>query len=257
MFQLKTVEYQANLNISGQLSEIKQGIIPGLIISNTISKEDCYKITDNFKTIAPDHSDEEIGYSSIGYGLTEFRSKKEGKELYFECLTNSQKKRNELFEHCNDPIYTILSVLGSWKTATVPQDPEFNQLYSFGVIESQNLGRRIHVDQIIDNDNDPLELSIVLYLQTPDIGGELKLYQKLHENSDGYNNLGDGFISESDFIDSNLSHVSITQYNPVVGDLLIFANKWYHQVLPSYGTKKRIAHLTTAYERDKHIFVYV
>jgi hypothetical protein len=257
MFQFDYVEYCDTINTCIQLQKIKDGIIPGVVLKNVYSQFDCESTVRQLQQVIPDHQDDDNRYSSIGFGLTEFKSIQDGKKSYFEEVQASQKKRDTIFESVVDPIYPILSILSSWKQAIVPTDPAYKQLYSHGVIETQIHGRRIHVDNIPTTQQQNMELSIVLYLQSPEQGGELEIYQKRYEANDGYEQLGEGGITESEFIQQTLSDYLVFQYTPVAGDLLIFANCWYHRVLPSVGVKPRIAHLTTAYEHEDRLFVYV
>lgn len=127
-------------------------------------------------------------------------------------------------------------------------------------MELQKNGRLIHVDNLIEESLQQVgqptnELSTALYFQVPILGGELELFEKVYEDSDEYLRLPADGIANRGFADQVCRPRRNILHQPKTGELVIFANCYYHRVVPSQGEKLRITQLCTTYLVNKQIVV--
>ena len=101
------------------------------------------------------------------------------------------------------------------------------------------------------------EYSTVAYLQIPEEGGELQIFDK-RRGVDNQDHLlfpdQNNTIAVSDSIVDGCDSII---YEPSVGDFLIFDPGYYHKVLDSNGTKHRICCLTGVGYYDNKLITYI
>ena len=79
------------------------------------------------------------------------------------------------------------------------------------------------------------QLSVILYLQSPDAGGELTIFHKMWSKKDE-------MMREPEFGYSSdlIRGVCQTKIKPVAGNMVILNPKFYHQIESISGLKSRV-----------------
>ena len=225
-----------NLNAEDFIS----GKAPFLVIPNVISESTCIllseKIFKNYKTVPGPGIKNKIG-TSLGSYIYE-------KSKYF----SNSKESNEFIENIFSDVYSPLKVIRQIISETFQKQisiaSENKMLYSECVIRIHNDGDSVHLHR--DNCNFEMpdytvskyknQLSAILYLQSPERGGELTVYDKQWNRYDERSRQPD-FGYSFDLV-TDVSHTSIS---PIAGSLVLLNPSFYHMVESVYGCKSRVS----------------
>ena len=217
---------------------ISSGEIPALILRNFYSKEDCQKVasqTSNFSK----HMHGETYLKKIGVFLSAYQNEKED---YFNDAKVANDELNKIFTEKN-PVHDIHNKIKEISNFEISTATEDGATYSQGIIrlwETGDIGS-LHRDnanfevpnyQISKYQN---QISCVLYLYEPELGGELVVYrQKWEKPDEKFREIGFGYKKEV------LKTTEKTTVFPIQGDLIIFNPNHYHEILPISGIDRRI-----------------
>ena len=217
---------------------ISLGDIPALVLRNFYSKEDCEKLasqTSNFSK----HMHGETYLKKIGVFLSAYQNEKED---YFSHAKLANDVLNKTFTEKN-PVHDIHNKIKEISNFEISTATEDGATYSQGIIRLWETGDfgPLHRDnanfevpnyQISKYEN---QLSCVLYLQEPELGGELVIYRQKWEKSDEkFREIGFGYTKKV------LKTSEKATVFPSQGDLVIFNPNHYHEILPISGIDRRI-----------------
>tara|TARA_Y100000996_G_scaffold413259_1_gene401090 strand:- start:1215 stop:1967 length:753 start_codon:yes stop_codon:yes gene_type:complete len=222
-----------------KIKDLLSGKIHSLEIPNIISQFECdslsKKILSNYETTSGPGLTTKIGTSLSSYIYD--------KTKYFSNAQKSNLLLQNLFSNTNpiDKIKKTVSQLFQKEITTANED---GMPYSYCMIRIHKNGDSVHVHR--DNCNFEMpdytvskyqtQLSAILYLQSPQSGGELKIYHKQWSKSDESHRHPE-FGYSYDVIDgSNYDMIS-----PITGNLVILNPNFYHQIEPVLGKKHRIS----------------
>ena len=221
-------------------ADLTSGKTPFIIIPNIISESTCAslseKIFKNFKTVPGPGIKNKIG-TSLSSHIYE-------KSKYF---LNSQKSntfiKNIFSDECS-PLKLMHKIIAQTFEKQISTAFENKMSYSDCVIRIHNDCDSVHLHR--DNCNFEMpdyavskyenQLSAILYLQSPERGGELTVYDKQWNRYDERSrqpNFGYSF----DLV-NGVSHTSIS---PTVGSLVLLNPNFYHKVESVHGTESRIS----------------
>lgn len=221
------------------IEKIIAGESPALIIRNFYNNDSCRTISKRIETKTFENNEK---MKKIGVSLVSFISRK---GEYFVQADALRKTVRQVFSGLEDPrkkIHKTLQVLFPEKQVTIAV--ENGKKYACGVIRLHGLGdsASIHRDNAsyeaknFDISKFSIQLSMVLYIQQSEKGGELVLYKKAWEKSDEkFRNIEFGY--KRDVVANSTHHVKI---KPNQGDLVIINPNYYHEILPVKGSKRRI-----------------
>lgn len=217
---------------------ISLGATPALVLRNFYSKEDCEKLasqTSNFSK----HMHGETFLKKIGVFLSAYQNTK---EEYFKDAKLANEELEKIFTQKNpvQDIHNKIKEISNLKISTAVED---GKTYSQGIIRLWEMGDfgPLHRDnanfevpdfQISKYQN---QLSCVLYLKEPELGGELIIYrQKWEKTDEKFREIGFGYTKKV------LKTSDKAIVFPSQGDLVIFNPNHYHEILPTNGIDRRI-----------------
>jgi hypothetical protein len=212
------------------------GKIPALIIPRVLSKFDCTSLSNKILNMS------KINGTSTKFG-TPLSSHIYEKSKYFSNAQESNKiLKNLFFEHIS-PLILMQQKISELFKKKIYTATENNMFYSDAIIRIHGNGDSVHLHR--DNSNFEMseynvsrienQLSAILYLQSPDVGGELTIFHKIW-------NKKDEMMREPEFGYSAdlIKGVYRTKVTPVAGNMVILNPKFYHQIESISGLKSRI-----------------
>jgi hypothetical protein len=189
----------------------------------------------------------------IGINATGFSHLPNGKEQYFDGVPAAEKARDEIFEGTVSPIDRILDFFGQGFDTNIATEPELAESrYFAGIIRAMGAKSTLHFDYAprqlpgweVAKANE--QFGLVLYLQMPDKGGELNIYNRLWNPEDERHNNDHGEKGIFGFDEGFLKGTPYASVTPEEGDLVVFTPRHFHQVgeITSKAAKPRLG-LTT------------
>lgn len=261
-FLLETITGSSK-TIASSIAKLLSGMIVAVKINNFYKENEIDSIVNNCNTIGFRWFDQlSLGY--IGFSISEHLSLLNGKTKYFEKINQIYHNFDFIFGQKKKPTDKLLHLLKNSFKCGIAFDTNYQQFYAPGIIEARITGRPIHIDgsrqtSVLSGCQcQPInELSLVLFLQAPEKGGELQIFNKEEEPSDQYYELTLEPKDREKCLEKICHNRANILIKPNAGDLVIFANCYYHKVLPSEGEKHRMAYLTSIYLIDSNLIIWV
>ncbi|MGY5152530.1 MAG: 2OG-Fe(II) oxygenase [Candidatus Nitrosopumilus sp. bin_6a] len=233
-----TIDHTKIQQNNKKINEITEGKFSVLIIKNFYDVDSCNTIIQRINS----NAENQEGATKIGVSLVSHITRK---KEYFIQANIVRKTLREIFFGAPDPLKKIHNLLRElFPNKEISIAVENGKKYACGVIRLHGLGdsASIHRDNAsyeaknFDISKFSIQLSIVLYIQQSEKGGELVLYKKAWEKSDEkFRNIEFGY--KRDVVANSTHHVKI---KPNQGDLVIINPNHYHEILPVKGSKRRI-----------------
>ena len=224
------------LDTTSSYDDLIAGKIPALIIPGFLSKIDCTSICNKILNIS------KINKTSIKFG-TSLSSHIYEKSKYFSNSQKSNKILKNLFIEHISPLTLMRQKISKLSEKKIYTATENDRFYSDAVIRIHGNDNSVHLHR--DNSNFEMcdynvsqiknQLSAILYLQSPDKGGELTIFHKMW-------NKKDEMMREPEFGYSAdlIKGVYQTKIAPIAGNMVILNPKFYHQIESIIGLKSRI-----------------
>tara|TARA_B100001750_G_scaffold244361_1_gene261510 strand:+ start:369 stop:1124 length:756 start_codon:yes stop_codon:yes gene_type:complete len=223
-----------------ETEDLTSGKTPFIIIPNVVSESTCAllskKILKNCTTVPGPGIKNKIG-TSLGSHIYE-------KSKYFLNSKKSNTFIKNIFSDVHSPLKSMHQTISQTFQKHISTASENKMSYSDCVIRIHNDGDSVHLHR--DNCNFEMpdyavskyknQLSAILYLQSPERGGELTIYDKKWDRYDERSrqpNFGYSFDLVND-----VSHTSIS---PTTGSLVLLNPNFYHNVESVYGNKPRVS----------------
>jgi len=225
---------------NSQINDLISGNISAIEISNVLSKSACALLCEK---ITKSNS------ISSGPGLTakigtSLSSHIYDKASYFSNAHNTNQFIQKLFSNTLSPIDKMHQILEQLFQKKISTSTENDMKYSDCVIRIHKNGDSVHIHR--DNCNFEMpeyavskyrnQLSAILYLQSPQSGGELKIYNKQWSKTDES-------LRQPDFGYSCnvVDRIDYTTISPTVGNLVLLNPSFYHKIESIRGKKHRIS----------------
>ena len=216
--------------------ELITGKTPALIIPRVFSKIECSSICSKILSI---HASE--NGSKFGTSLSSHIYKK---SEYFSNAHKSNEFLKKLFSENSSPLKLMYKNISKISQKSISTATENNKIYSDAIIRIHTKNNSVHLHR--DNSNFEMDeynvsmlknqLSAILYLQSPEKGGELTIFNKMwHKKDECMRKPEFGYSSDL------IKNVSKTTIAPVEGNMIILNPKFYHQIESISGTKSRIS----------------
>tara|TARA_B100001750_G_scaffold57688_1_gene45600 strand:+ start:641 stop:1396 length:756 start_codon:yes stop_codon:yes gene_type:complete len=220
--------------------DLTSGKIPFIIIPNVISESTCAslseKIFKNYKSVPGPGIKNKLG-TSLGSHIYE-------KSKYFLNSKKSNTFIKNIFSDGYSPLKSMRQIISQTFQKQISTASENKMSYSDCVIRIHNEGDSVHLHR--DNCNFEMpdydvskyknQLSAILYLQSPEHGGELTVYDKQWNRYDERSRQPD-FGYSFDLVNC-ISHTSIS---PTTGSLVILNPNFYHKVESVHGNRPRVS----------------
>mgnify|MGYP006092954913 CR=1 FL=1 len=224
------------LDETSSYDDLITGKIPALIIPKVLSKSDCISISRKILNMSQRND------SSTKFG-TSLSSHIYEKQKYFSKSKKSNEILKNLFSENISPLTFMQQKISKLFGKKIYTATENENAYSDAVIRIHGNDDSVHLHR--DNSNFEMseynvsrfknQLSAILYLQSPDVGGELTIFHKMWSKKDE-------MMREPEFGYSSdlIRGVYQTKIRPIVGNMVILNPKFYHQIESISGLKSRI-----------------
>ncbi len=218
--------------------EITSGMIPAIIIPKILSKSNCLSIS---KKISQQQLDKGNHFSyKIGTSLSAHIYDKKN---YFENALFSNHLLEDIFDGFS-PIQQMKDKISEIFRKQIFTASEKSLSYSNGVIRVHSEGEQVHLHR--DNTNFEMsdysvarvenQLSAILYLQEPQSGGSLKIFQRYWKPDDEKMR-----IPEFGYSQEIVNNFKSTKIFPNAGSMVIINPNFFHLIEQIMGNKKRIS----------------
>ena len=224
------------LDETSSYDDLITGKIPALIIPKVLSKSDCISISRKILNMSQRND------SSTKFG-TSLSSHIYEKQRYFSKSKKSNEILKNLFSENISPLTFMQQKISKLFGKKIYTATENGNVYSDAVIRIHESGDSVHLHR--DNSHFEMsefnvsrfknQLSAILYLQSPDVGGELTIFHKMWSKKDE-------MMREPEFGYSSdlVRGVYQTKIRPIAGNMVILNPKFYHQIESISGLKSRI-----------------
>ena len=224
------------LDETSSYDDLITGKIPALIIPKVLSKSDCISISRKILNMSQRND------SSTKFG-TSLSSHIYEKQKYFSKSKKSNEILKNLFSENISPVTLMQQKISKLFGKKIYTATENENAYSDAVIRIHENDDSVHLHR--DNSNFEMseynvsrfknQLSAILYVQSPDVGGELTIFHKMWSKKDE-------IMREPEFGYSSdlIRGVYQTKIKPIAGNMVILNPKFYHQIESISGLKSRI-----------------
>ena len=213
------------------------GQIPALIVPKILSKTECSSLCDRITNNQTTNGNPRRFGTSLSSHIYE-------KSRYFSNAQRSNDSLKKLFPENISPLTNMRNAISTIFQKQLTTAIENGMSYSEAVIRIHDNDDSVHLHR--DNSNFEMsdynvshlknQLSAILYLQSPEQGGELTIYHKLW-------NKKDECMREPNFGYSSalIEDVHKTKILPTEGNMVLLNPKFYHQIESVSGTRSRIS----------------
>ncbi len=237
-WEIKNLRYGDDLAMDTLLPLLTSNQIAAIKISDFFNAEELATVVENIKKQGVSwYQNAEFKQGRIGISATGYHSKMDGKALYFSLVPNATDARKEMFVGVSDPLERIADIFGEQYRVSVAKESSVGGAeYFSGLIRAMGAESTLHHDWAPnqlpgwDVSQSEEQFALVLYLQMPDKGGELIVYNHPWTPEDEENNKDVVEKGPNGFDTKFLSSERPTKITPVSGDLVIFRSRNFHQV---------------------------
>ena len=224
------------LDETSSYNDLITGKIPALIIPKVLSKSDCISMSSKILDMSKRNN------SSTKFG-TSLSSHIYEKQRYFSKSKKSNEILKNLFSENISPLTFMQQKISKLFGKKIYTATENGNVYSDAVIRIHESGDSVHLHR--DNSHFEMsefnvsrfknQLSAILYLQSPDVGGELTIFHKMWSKKDE-------MMREPEFGYSSdlIRGIRQTKIRLIAGNMVILNPKFYHQIESISGLKSRI-----------------
>ncbi|MEG4503686.1 2OG-Fe(II) oxygenase [Microcoleus sp. F6_B4] len=221
------------------LEALLRNDIPAIRISQFATVEECHKLAEVAELVGFDFY-ENVEPPIGRIGITQFEFGNSSKLGYFDAVHQADFRRQQIVSLSFDPLERLAMLLRQHTASKVGIAQENEQLgeYFAGLIRHINVAL-LHLDfaQLDAPDWEighcVAQLAWNLYLKVPKHGGECVVYNRQWCVNDQQYKLPGSYS-----YDTNLVKNSQAKYiTPVLGDLVLFNSRNFHQVLPGEGER--------------------
>tara|TARA_Y100000590_G_scaffold144580_1_gene166203 strand:+ start:417 stop:1163 length:747 start_codon:yes stop_codon:yes gene_type:complete len=218
-------------------NELISGKVPALIIPGILSKTDCSSLSSKISDILITNKNTKKFGTSLSSHIYE-------KSQYFSNAKKSNDFLKKLFAQNTSPIISMHKTISKIFQKQITTASENGMTYSDAVIRIHGNNDSVHLHR--DNSHFEMnhynvsclknQLSAILYLQSPQEGGELTIFHKMWSRDDER-------MREPDFGYSSklIKDINQTKISPIEGDMVVLNPKFYHQIESVSGLRNRIS----------------
>lgn len=167
-------------------------------------------------------------------GLSQFEYQRD-KQSYFDSVTEAECYRRSIFKSVVDPLAKLMQWVREHVTSNVDVALENGQHYFSGVFRETRHGVLLHNDYALHDaagwsiESVESQLSWNVYLKPPQAGGSCVLYDQSWEPADLVHRIPDSYGYDHGVLTTG----KYEEILPLLGDLVIFNSRNYHEVMPS------------------------
>lgn len=237
-WEIRSMRYGENFEPRSMLPLLSSNLIAAVKISNFYGPEDLAIIDKNInrQDIAW-YVNSENKQGRIGLSATEYHAKENGRDLYFSLAPKATAAREKMFSGVSDPVQKIIDLFSSEYQIGIAQEPGADGArYFSGLIRAMGAKSTLHFDYAPvqlpgwEVSKSEEQFGLVLYLQMPDTGGELSIYNHPWVPADEIHNKDILEKGPNGFDPGFLKDERPTQVSPASGDLIIFRTRNFHQI---------------------------
>ena len=199
----------------------------------------------------------------IGINATGFSHETDGKRKYFDATPAAEEDRDQIFEGTHSPINKILTFFEHGFDTKIATEPELADVrYFTGLIRAMGAKSTLHFDYAPKQlpgwsvANADEQFGLVLYLQMPEAGGELNIYDHPWTPEDERHNNDHVEKGTFGFTEGFLGDTPSTSVLPSEGDLVVFKTRNFHQVDEIKSEKPRLGLTTFMSQQDDKLSLW-
>jgi hypothetical protein len=247
-WEVKKLSSSKEFDSKKLLSTLASNDVAAVQISDFYSPEDLASVV---KTIQSQgilwYPNFEYKQGRIGICATEYHGKLNGKTAYFALEPEHTRIRKQVFSKAQDPIEKLLDLFsGGYETAIAREPGMGNAEYFSGIIRAMKSKSTTHFDYAPHQlpgwwvSNMEVQYSIVIYLQMPEFGGELTIYNRQWILDDEEHNHDKREKGPMGFDEAFLEEIDTISITARPGDIVIFNTKNFHKVEEGGSEKTRL-----------------
>ena len=216
--------------------------IPAVNIECFATPEQCRRLVDAIRSTSLEYY-EQVTPPIGRVGVTQFECRSAEKSRYFAEVNSAKAQYERMVKRGIDPVRRMCEELGriGFLHAQVAKEPDFGAYFA-GLVREINHSALLHADVAeldargwhVGSINDQLTWN--LYIEAPIAGGECIVYDRQWRSSDESARIPGSYGYRMDLV-SGADKFSIT---PIVGNVVLFNCKNFHQVLPAESPRLSI-----------------
>jgi hypothetical protein len=224
---------------SEALEALFRNEIPAIRIAQFATEQECQKLAEASEFVGFDFY-ENVEPPIGRIGITQFEFGNSRKLGYFDAVHQATSRRNRIVSLAFDPLERLATLLKKHTANEVKIAQENHQLgqYFAGLIRHINVAL-LHVDFAKLDAPDweigrcVAQLAWNLYLKVPENGGECVVHNRQWCANDEKFKVPDSYSYEMSLVkESEAKYIT-----PILGDLVLFNSRNFHQVLPGQGER--------------------
>lgn len=242
----------------GLLTELANNEIAAIKIGQFLCERELSIVKSNMSRRPIAWYDNKTGQQGrIGINATGFSHEPDGKARYFNATPAAEDDRDRIFEGTQNPVNKIIEFFGRGFDAKIATEPELAQArYFAGLIRAMGAKSTLHFDyapkqlpgwEVANADE---QFGLVLYLQMPEVGGELNIYNHPWTPEDEEHNNDHVEKGTFGFTEGFLGDTPYASVLPSEGDLVVFKTRNFHQVDEIKSDKPRLGLTTFMSQQD-------
>lgn len=236
-------------DVKKSINLLAEGKIAAIKISNVYSPGEVKRIVKNIQSQGIKwYPNFEFKQGRIGISATEYCSKPNGKKLYLSLEEENSIIRNTIFNNSFDPIQKMTSLFSSgFETSIARESSLGNAKYFTGLIRAMGSESTTHFDYAPHQlpkwwvSTTQVQFAVVIYLQMPGSGGDLKIYKRKWEDSDEKYNRDIVEKGPHGFEENFLEKTPSIKIHPREGEMVIFNSRHFHKVEANNSRKIRFS----------------
>ncbi|MCB9798560.1 2OG-Fe(II) oxygenase [Candidatus Nomurabacteria bacterium] len=234
--------------ICALLSKLSSNNISAIQIQNFLQPNELNIIIENMRSQDINwYEGKKNEQGRIGISTTEYHYLENGKQKYFDLVTQADKVQDQIFDGVENPINRIIKLFSSTFEPKIATESSMqNSKYFSGLVRAMGAKSTLHFDYAVDQlpgwSVSDLEdqYALVLHLQVAEKGGELNVYNRQWEPADEKFNNDVGQKGTYGFTEDFLQDTPYATITPSSGDLIIFRSRNFHQVAAIESSKPRL-----------------
>jgi hypothetical protein len=210
--------------------------IPGILIKNLISKEDCLLAAERLKAMSFQQYGHLKNIPVHHLGVCHNQWVSQEKSIYFSQVEEANRLAQSVFDGiCENPVDKLLALLNSItpREAKIFEE-DTSEKYFAGAFRSFSGHGRLHIDHAPSHilsdwavTKIKQQLTWNIYLSVLNTGGELVIYDTIHTPENELMKVPGEYYFPYSVLESD----HCLKINPEIGDLIIFNTQNFHEIL--------------------------
>lgn len=238
MWKVETITDTTDYTIRDSIYELSDNSLAAIRIPGIYTNNEIDVILDNIEDEGVAwYENFELKQGRIGICATEFASRESGKDAYFSAEAEWSQKRDRIFPGALAPVQRMMDIFSPEFSTAIAREPSQNDAkYFTGLIRAMKQESTTHFDyaphqlpgwQVAQA---AAQFAVVTYLQTPENGGGLTVYNRQWQLDDDKFNKDMLHKGPEGFEQRFLKNEDSATIKPEAGEMIIFNSRNFHKV---------------------------